>query len=211
MREIDLKELKQIETEILKQVHFVCEQQGFRYSLAGGTLLGAIRHKGFIPWDDDIDIFMPRPDYNKLVDFCKNNDMPFKLLSNDTDERYGYLFAKAMAKDTVIIEENSNSQNIDMGVYIDIFPIEGLGNTYEDAVKNFNSTKFSRELLVARNWTRFFRSKTRSWYYEPIRFVFFLLSRLTSSKHLIEKIENKCKKYNFDTMEYVGATLSCCR
>ena len=56
MRKIELNELKQIELEILRHIHHVCEQQNFRYSLTGGTLLGAIRHKGFIPWDDDIDI-----------------------------------------------------------------------------------------------------------------------------------------------------------
>ena len=147
---------------------------------------------------------MPRPDYDKFIDYCKNNDLPFSLLSHETDERYAYLFAKAMSKDTVIIEENSNPKNIDTGVYIDIFPVDGLGNTYEEAIRTFNSTKFNRELLVAKNWKRFFRSKNRKWYYEPIRFAFFLLSRFACSKKLIDRIESKITKNDFDSAEFVG-------
>ena len=69
MREIkDLDEIKKIELNILVQVDKICREQGFRYWLCGGTLLGAVRHKGFIPWDDDIDIFMPRQDYEKFIE-----------------------------------------------------------------------------------------------------------------------------------------------
>ena len=68
MKEMTLREVQLFGLEILKDVHHFCTLNGIRYSLAYGTLLGAIRHKGFIPWDDDIDIVMPRPDYEK---FCK--------------------------------------------------------------------------------------------------------------------------------------------
>ena len=67
MREIGLDELKAIELSVMKDIHSICEEQGIRYSLCGGTLLGAVRHGGFIPWDDDIDIFMPRPDYDRFI------------------------------------------------------------------------------------------------------------------------------------------------
>ncbi len=205
MKQISLAELKKIELDILSQVHDLCQQLNLRYSLAGGTLLGAIRHGGFIPWDDDIDIFMPRPDYDKLIEYCKNNSIPFSLVSNDSNSRYGYLFAKAMCKETFIVEQNANRFNIEMGVYIDIFPIDGLGTTYEEAIKNFNKTSFKRELLVATNWKRFFRSKTRSLKYEPIRLAFFILSRFTSPKRLVPIIEKKTKEIAFDDSNFAGA------
>ena len=204
MRELTLEEIKSSELEVLKEIHKICREQNISYSLAGGTLLGAVRHGGFIPWDDDIDIFMPRQDYEKLIDYCKNNETGFKLLASETDDRYGYLFAKAMDMKTVLIEENGNPKNIDMGVFVDIFPVDGLGESYEKAVKTLNSTRFKRELLVARNWKKFFRSKTRSWIYEPVRFAFFVMSRFTSEKKLIKSIQEKSKKTAFDDSKYIG-------
>ena len=70
MRIIKSNELKQIELDILTKIDYVCRKNNFRYSLCGGTLLGAIRHKGYIPWDDDIDIAMPRDDYDKFLNYC---------------------------------------------------------------------------------------------------------------------------------------------
>ena len=205
MKQISLEQLKIVELEILSQVHDLCQELNLRYSLAGGTLLGAIRHGGFIPWDDDIDIFMPRPDYNKLIEYCKDNDTSFDLISNEINSNYGYLFAKAMCKETFIVEQNANRFDVEMGVYIDIFPIDGLGNTYVDAKKNFNKTSFKRELLVAANWKHFFRSKTRSWKYEPIRLAFFALSRFTSPKRLVPSINKLTEKISFDDSNFAGA------
>ena len=204
MKELTLDEIKARELKILKEIHAICEQQKIEYSLAGGTLLGAIRHGGFIPWDDDIDIFLTRPNYDKLIDYCRNHETEFKLLSSETDDRYGYLFAKAMDMDTVLIEEYGNSHNIEMGVFVDIFPVDGLGDDYKKAIKAFNSTRFKRELLVARNWKKFFKSKTHSWVYEPVRFVFFALSRFTSEKKIIASIQKKIRKNSFEKSNYVG-------
>lgn len=204
MREINLEELKKIELSVMKEIHKICTEQDIKYSLCGGTLLGAIRHGGFIPWDDDIDIFMPRPDYDRFVKYCQENETPFDLLSLETDERYGYLFAKAMAKNTRIIEDNSNPNGIEMGVYVDIFPIDGLGSTYEEALKEFKSSRFKREMLVAKNWKKYFRSKTRSWKYEPIRFAFFVASRFVSMKKLVGKTQSKLRLTSYDESDYVA-------
>lgn len=203
-RDIQLKEMKQIELRVLKQIHSICEEQGFRYFLVGGTLLGAIRHKGFIPWDDDIDIGMPRADFEKFIDYCQTNDVPFDIICNRVNEKYGYLFAKAMAPDTVILEESGNRYNVNMGIYVDIFPMDGLGNTPEEAAKNLNKTRFNRELLVAANWKKFSRSKTRAIYYEPIRLAFFCMSRGSSFKKLIRRVESRYDMEGFDKKEFVG-------
>lgn len=204
IKKIDLEELKKIELQTLMQVHTLCEQENLRYSICGGTLIGAVRHKGFIPWDDDIDIIMPRPDYNRLISYCKTHETPFRLICNQTEAEYGYLFAKAVNPNTVMIEENTNRSNVDMGVYIDIFPVDGLGNTEEEAKKNFNAMEFWRELLVAANWKQYFPSKSRAWYYEPIRFAFFLVSRFVRIHKLVAKIEKFYSKWDFDNSKYVA-------
>ena len=204
MKELSLKELQQVELQILKNFHRVCIEENFRYSLCGGTLLGAIRHKGFIPWDDDIDVLMPRPDYEKLITYCQSHITPFRLVCNQLEKNYGYLAAKIVDQNTVLIEENSNPKNVEMGVYIDIFPVDGLGNTYQEARKRFMAKEFSRELLIAANWKRFFKSKTHSWYYEPVRYAFFLLSRFVRFERIIKHIEKYYAKWNFDQSDYVG-------
>ena len=204
MKELNLDDLKKIELDILKSIRAICEEQDIKYSLCGGTLLGALRHGGFIPWDDDIDIMMPRPDYDRFVSYCKENETPFSLLCAETDERYGYLFAKAMAKNTIIEEEIGNPNGIEMGVYVDIFPIDGLGDTYEKALKEFKKTRFKRELLVAKNWKKFKKSKTHSWKYEPIRLAFFLMSRFVSMKKLVSKLQHKFRKNNYDETAFVA-------
>ncbi|WP_143531138.1 LicD family protein, partial [Rodentibacter genomosp. 2] len=81
-KQLSLDEIKQIELQILIEFRRICDELGLRYYLSGGSLLGAIRHKGFIPWDDDIDLAMPRSDFNKLIEFSRN-------YQNDT---YKFLF-----------------------------------------------------------------------------------------------------------------------
>lgn len=205
VKKIPLDELKKIELNILTEIHKICSENNIRYSLAGGTLLGAVRHGGFIPWDDDIDIFMPRPDYNAFIEYCKKNTTPFKLICHELTKKYNYLFAKAVDPSTIIKERNGSRTNLELGVFVDIFPIDSLGDTLENAKKGFNKTTFKRELLVAYNWKKFFRSKTRSIIYEPLRFAMFLLSRFTNPKKLINKIEKVYYINDFIGGKYAGA------
>lgn len=202
IKEIDIKKIKEIQLNILAELHQVCVDNDLQYSLAGGTLLGAVRHKGYIPWDDDIDVIMTRKNYEMLIDFYKNNNTKYKLIAHEVDNSYGYLAAKIIDKETILEEINCNNNHL--GVYIDIFPIDYLGDTYKQAVKNLNSTRFLRELLVARNWKNFFRSRTKPLYYEPIRFTFYILSRFTSVKALINKINKKNKKFSRKSSKFAG-------
>ena len=122
------KELQQIEYGLLQQFAKVCEDHNLRYWLIGGTLLGAVRHGGFIPWDDDIDVGMPRNDYEILL---ANSDRWFKnkynLVYFNKTHDYIYAFAKLEDNDTELIEHDYNHlSNRKSGVYIDIFPFDGM-------------------------------------------------------------------------------------
>lgn len=119
MREIPSEELKQIELDILKDVADFCDAHGLRYFLAFGTLLGAVRHKGFIPWDDDIDIFMPYEDYQL---FIKNYTHPYYYVNSiEKDNSFYLLFAKVYDDRTYCLEGNRPSH-----AWIDVFPLIGL-------------------------------------------------------------------------------------
>ncbi|MCD8287001.1 MAG: LicD family protein [Clostridia bacterium] len=204
MKEIDSEELKRIELDLLSAVAEICRQQGFKYALYAGTLIGAVRHQGFIPWDDDVDIVLTRPDYDAFIDYCMNNEVPFKLVCSQTEPNYGYLFAKVCAKNTSITDNVIDIDGVDLGVYIDLWPLDGLGDTPKKAVKKYRSTLFKRELLVAANWKGFHRSKTRPWYVEPVRLAFYIMSRFSSRRKLVASLEKKLRKTPYDTTEYDG-------
>lgn len=209
MKELSIAELKQIAFNVLCKVRDVCEAQKIRYFLDGGTLLGAVRHGGFIPWDDDIDICMPRPDYERFIDYCQNNDTEFKVISNKTDKRFTELFAKAYDPNTVCEERYVNKNKAEYGVYVDIFPVDGLGNDTDSALRLLHKSRFKRSLLVATNWQKYFKSRTRKWYVEPIRFIFYLFSKFFNQQKLIRKIERIYIEQDFDKSQKVGVVCGC--
>lgn len=129
MREISLDELKRIELDILRDVDSFCEKHSIRYYLCGGTLLGAIRHKGFIPWDDDIDIIMPRNDYMKFLQLYNLNNSNYLVHSSFNDDDWYASFAEV--EDTRTIKEYLGFSNkTRCGVNIDVFPTDGSPNNY---------------------------------------------------------------------------------
>lgn len=131
MEMINIDEIKRIEISILDYVVDICERNNLNYSLAFGTLLGAVRHKGFIPWDDDIDIHMPRPDYDKFIKITTSSscDSIYKTLSFDTDSSYYYQFAKVVDSRTKVVETDL-IPNVNMGVWIDIFPVDSIDRCF---------------------------------------------------------------------------------
>ena len=200
MKELTLQEQKEIALKVLCQIDEICKTNDIRYSLAYGTLLGAVRHKDFIPWDDDVDIMMPRADYLKFVDYCKNNSTDFELACGATDPEYGYVFAKACDKGTTVVPGNMKWQK--NGIQVDIFPVENLGADAEQAGKHFSARRLQRELLVAWNWSRYEKNPNRSLPFNAVRLAFFLLSRFVSNKKLIASVN---KYYEaIEENEYMG-------
>ena len=203
MQELTLKEIQNIELGLLLKYDSICKDNHLRYSLGGGTLLGTIRHKGFIPWDDDIDVMMPRPDYEKFLSICKNSDTGFNLTTYDTVEGYNGLFAKIWEPNTVI-KDDLMELTFEIGVNIDVFPLEGLGKSEKEAYKIFKKTAWNREMLNAVLWKKFFRSKTHSILVEPIRFTMFVLSRFADPKKLLRKVDEENLRHPFEGSKYAG-------
>ena len=120
------EDVKRIQCELLQDIANFCEQEGITYFLAYGTLIGAIRHNGFIPWDDDIDIAMPRTDYDKFVKTYNQRNSDKRVIDRSVNSDYNVPFAKVYDARTWLDEYKYSHQ--DYGIYIDIFPIDGYGN-----------------------------------------------------------------------------------
>ena len=134
-------ELKQLELAILLDIASFCEREQIAYSLCGGTLLGALRHKGFIPWDDDIDIMMPRPDFERFVRTYRS-DGPYKVVSARTEADFPFPYAVVNDTRTVKVEHKLRTKCTRLlGVNIDVFPLDPVPGDLADAKKYYDDIK----------------------------------------------------------------------
>ncbi len=201
MRELTLEEIKKIEIDILENVLDFCREKNLRCWMFAGTALGAVRHGGFIPWDDDIDIGMPREDYEI---FAKTyNGFSKQYFFADYRMQGWYLqFGKVFDNKTKTQEMIYNPLP-ENGVYIDIFPIDGLSDDYSTAVKHASKIKklwavgeriFVNKKLPNINLKNF----TKNIY----RVVF---SKVITLKMFTWYFEHRLQKYQFDNSKYVGS------
>lgn len=188
--------------KILNWFHDACTKANLRYYIVGGTMLGAVRHKGFIPWDDDIDVAMPRSDYNKFIElFGSVADSKYIVESPRADNLdYTYLCAKIYDTSTTLIERKRNP--VKRGIYIDLFPLDGIGSNIEEANKNYR--EIANRINLYNTIVCDFR-KGRSWYKNAsILLGRFISPAFITERHLNSVINEKCSKRDFDEFSFVG-------
>ena len=139
-----LRKLQLTEVEILNEIDKICKDNSIEYFLIGGTLLGAIRHKGFIPWDDDIDIVMPRSDYEKFIKICKTQLADdYMLQSYRTFANHFFSYMKIRKKDTVFLEKSVAHMDMHHGIFVDIFPLDYSTFSGDSLVTKFKYKLFT--------------------------------------------------------------------
>lgn len=146
-----LEELHNVELEILREIDRICKKHHIEYFLVGGTLLGAVRHGGFIPWDDDLDIGMFRGDYEKFIDIAiRELDDKYFIHCMKTDKHYWLPFIKVKKNNTTFIEQlTSGKDSIHDGIFVDIFPIDNTGANYNiNRIKGLFIRNISDSYLV---------------------------------------------------------------
>lgn len=199
---LSLKEIQARELEMLKLFIEICEKNGLRYYTAGGTLLGAVRHKGFIPWDDDIDLLMPRPDYERLQNIAKKQPLSPRYefhssaLGNLNDP-----MCKIFDISTYV-DKKYIRDRYDRYLWIDIFPMDGLPEDENEVAEIYKKVLRLRRLL------KFVKSKEGAGasrlraFVKPFLKPFALL--VFGRKRIVRRIEKIARKYPFEESESVG-------
>lgn len=206
-RIIGIEEIKSKEIAILDKIVEVCEKNKLKYFIAYGTLLGAVRHKGFIPWDDDIDLLMPRKDYQKLLEVW-DNEGAYQILECTKDFQYVYPFAKVIDAYTVL-EEYEVDQQYRMGVYVDIFPYDGIKGSIK---KNKAFLKICEIMEKLRIYSMF--SCDKILHENPKKnfgrkFLWRILTQIGPAK--ISRWQNKfAQKYIKERADFQGFLCTCC-
>lgn len=195
LQPISVDEHKKIQLDILKAVTAFCEDKGIRYYLADGTLIGAIRHNGFIPWDDDIDIEMPRPDFNRFKKVFENSGNLRLVAPGDTDSRFHC--GKVIRTDTVKIEEGIRYKDDYLGVDIDIFVIDGCPNDEDEYLairkKIFKLYNIYAEIKADLHCTVKHRIK-----------LLFMRIIYGSPGKIITRAFKLCEKYDFNNSKFIA-------
>lgn len=141
MKKIELDELKRLQLDILIAVHNFCKENDIKYSLAYGTLIGAIRHKGYIPWDDDIDIMMPRNDYNRFIQSFNGTFKHLSVLAPELNLNYYAPYANVFDNRTLLKEGRNNHGKLIIGVKIDVFPMDYVSEIHDEYEKQILLSK----------------------------------------------------------------------
>ncbi len=192
MREItDTREIQEIELSILERVHNFCIANDITYSLAYGTMIGAARHKGFIPWDDDIDIIMPRPYFEKFFKIFKVEGLELHCLRND--KRHDAPVAKVYDTRTAIMQPGSST--MDYGLYMDIYVFDSFQS--EAKIKSFFKLRKLLIFLMMCNKEPLYR-KGRALYRNLLRIALYPFFAFFSTRRVSLFIEWYLKRLNYE-------------
>ena len=208
MEKLEMQEVQKAALEILKEVAAICEEQNLRYYLIYGTLIGAIRHKGFIPWDDDLDIMMPREDYIKILDYFaahKEEHKHLEVFNPDTCKDYPYMITRI--SDNRYRIETDNEKDCGMGVFIDIYPYDGLGRTWEEAVKfGMKGDRISSCCFLATR-EHYKWDQLNTFVKNVLRMPLFYVSKLMGKKYFQNKLSALAGLKLYDECEYIGCVV----
>ena len=199
--------------DVLRAFIDICKRHDLTYYCAYGTVIGAVRHGGMIPWDDDIDVYMPRPDYERFIDITTKEDLgDYEVVTPYTNDKYPLYFAKLCNKRTTLIEAEDTPCVI--GLYIDIFPLDGAPDDLQEAkqmIARFMKTRnklaaisshntfgdYLKLLLEPKEWGRFVR-KTYGFFF-----------RSSYRRQLLGQLESIARKYDYDKCSNIAMYFGC--
>ena len=203
MEKISFRDAQLGAYEILKFLDAFCRKNNLTYFLMYGSLIGAVRDKGIIPWDDDIDIMMPRPDYDKLIQICSTeNILPFKLFENSIVSEYPHPISRM--SDQRYKTNFANEKDYGIGLFVDIYPLDGVGDDLKRAHKLIKKAYRNASLCFLTSRKKFGRDNTKSKIRMAVKFPAYIWANLLGNHHYIKKSIKLCKEYSYEESKYVS-------
>lgn len=192
---------------ILKEIKIICDKHNIPFFAVGGTLLGAVRHKGFIPWDDDIDIGMLRDDYDKFIDIAKK-ELPeqYFVLNFKENNHVPFCFTKICKKDTLFVEYETRKLKYPHCIFVDIMPYDNTFSDQPKRKKHLNKGKFYHQLFKSKIlWGVSSLSSGKHLFFKKVsRFLIHLSLLLIPKKYIFNKMEKQMEQNNGKiTNEYI--------
>ena len=198
-KKLTLKEIQSEELNILKYVVNILEENDLKYSLVGGTLLGAIRHKGFIPWDDDIDIGMPRPDYDKFINLFDKVNKKNNIELQAYEKGNSFIpFCKIVNTD-ILIKDDSICDQEKRFLWVDIFPQDAFGDDEKETSKMFEKIEIYKKLIYIHHYKNKITKNSNL-----IKFVKRLILKPIAMFITADTITQYAKKENYNNASYIG-------
>ena len=203
----NLRKLQLMELDILKQVTEICKRHGLRYFLLGGTFLGAVRHQGFIPWDDDIDIGMPRADFEKFCKLAEGLSKPLGFVSYKNNKEHIYFHPRVYKFNSKVIDR-SGVEEKETYAWIDVFPLDGMpGNNLVRKLHGFRLL-FLRLLFMYSQFDKIVNVnlKNRVWYERVLIAIGKVIKfdKILNTHKIMAKIDKTMQTYDYETSAYVG-------
>lgn len=205
-----MTEVQQVILDLLKRFIGFCEENNLTYYASGGTLLGAVRHRGFIPWDDDADILMPREDYNRFIIISKEMDQyPYFIQNTYSEPAFAKNITRLRNSSTTNIPVREIMQTYNQGIFIDIFPLDLIPEDEKDFNRFFNHYRTLRAIKT--HVCRYYNDKSRREYKSSAKKLISLLfiSPLCKLKILTpagmeNRIQRHLQKYNDSDSNDIG-------
>lgn len=199
MKELSLDELKAIELDILKVFHAFCVKNNIRYFISHGTLLGAIRYKGFIPWDDDLDVLVPREDYERLLTIFRDTER-YQLIAFEKNPNYAFPYAKLCDMSTRKIEGGQDN-GVELGLDIDVFPLDHWN---DDLKKAKHEVKYQRRSMRCLGLAKLQKPDSVNPVKRFVKGILMALCKLRGSAYYVEKIIQCANKPEQKGSRYMG-------
>lgn len=207
-----MKENTSLNTEKLHSCHLllakelkrICVENNINYFMIAGTLLGAVRHKGFIPWDDDMDFAIMREDYAKFLEICKTNlGDDFELQEMFVDDNYALPMAKILLKGTKFVERTTAKNNALKGIYIDVFPYDSIPDDENLRKKHSKNTYFLKRLFLAKQgYSIAEKGQTlKQIVYSLLKFLSFFVTK----KYIRNRLDKELRKFENQNTQKVAA------